>query len=201
MKREPVASDVLSDVPEGGSVTDWISALRHGDQQAIEPIWNSYFPRLVRYARTVLGKIRSRYADEEDAALSALATFWQRFQVGQFPDVQDRESLWKLLSLITVRKIRRYQENERAIKRGSGTTPIKFSGDWHEVGQVTTSSLDLEAQELLEILADDQLRSIALLKLMEYTNPEIAASLEISLRSVERKLRLIRTIWLETIGE
>ena len=196
-----MGTDAVSDVSEGGSVTDWISALRHGDPQAIEPIWNSYFPRLVRYARKVLGKIRSRYADEEDAALSALATFWHRFQAGQFPNIHDRQSLWKLLSLITVRKIRRYQENEQAIKRGQGITPTKFSGNWEEIGEVTTSSLDIEAQELLEVLADDQLRSIALLKLMEYTNPEIASSLEISLRSVERKLRLIRTLWLESIGE
>ena len=194
-------SEVITDVPEGGSVTDWISALRHGDQQAIEPIWNSYFPRLVRYARKVLGKVRSRYADEEDAALSALATFWQRFQAGQFPNIQDRESLWKLLSLITVRKVRRYQENEQAIKRGIGISPTKFSGDCDQIGEVNTSSLDAEAQELLEALADDELRSIALLKLMEFTNPEIASNLEISLRSVERKLRLIRTIWLEAIGE
>ena len=194
-------SEVITDVPEGGSVTDWISALRHGDQQAIEPIWNSYFPRLVRYARKVLGKVRSRYADEEDAALSALATFWQRFQAGQFPNIQDRESLWKLLSLITVRKVRRYQENEQAIKRGRGISPTKFSGDCDQIGEVNTSSLDAEAQELLEALADDELRSIALLKLMEFTNPEIASNLEISLRSVERKLRLIRTIWLEAIGE
>lgn len=196
-----VSDDAASYVQDGGSVTACIAALRQGDQQAIEPIWNSYFPRLVNYARTVLGRFRSRFADEEDAALSALATFWQRFAAGQFPNLRDREGLWKLLSLITVRKVRRYQEAERTAKRGGGANVTNYSGDWDELGEVSTDSLDREAEELLEILVDDELRSIALLKLMECTNPEIAEQLGISLRSVERKLRLIRTIWLESIGE
>lgn len=193
--------NTASHIEDGGSVTAWIAALRHGDQQAIEPIWNSYFPRLVNYARTVLGRFRSRFADEEDAALSALATFWQRFAAGQFPSLQDREGLWKLLSLITVRKIRRYQEAERAAKRGGGASVTNYAGNWDEIGKISTDSLDHEAEELLEILMDDELRSIALLKLMEFTNSEIADQLGISLRSMERKLRLIRTVWLESIGE
>jgi DNA-directed RNA polymerase specialized sigma24 family protein len=53
---------------------------------------------------------------------------------------------------------------------------------------------------LLELLDDPQLedlklRLVALMKMQGYTNVEIAAKLGCALRSVERKLRLIRTQW------
>jgi DNA-directed RNA polymerase specialized sigma24 family protein len=47
----------------------------------------------------------------------------------------------------------------------------------------------------MESLPDADLRSIALLKLMGYTNQEVAADLGCSIRRIERKLALIRTIW------
>ena len=149
----------------------------------------------------VLGRIERPVADEEDAALSALATFWERVQVGEFPNIQNRESLWKLLSLITARKIRRYDEREQAAKRGGSVSSIQIVEGLDEIGRISTSSLDLEAQELLETLGNDELRSIAVLKLMEHTNSEIADQLKMALRTVERKLRLIRTVWLEAIQE
>ena len=51
-----------------------------------------------------------------------------------------------------------------------------------------------EYERLLNFLDDDQ-RAIAVAKLEGLTNPEIAARLDRSLRTVERKLQLIRGIW------
>ena len=199
--RTDATTEASGDMSDRGSVSEWISAIRLGDRHAIERVWDAYFPRLVRYARVVLGRIERPVADEEDAALSALATFWERVQVGEFPNIQNRESLWKLLSLITARKIRRYDEREQAAKRGGSVSSIQIVEGLDEIGRISTSSLDLEAQELLETLGNDELRSIAVLKLMEHTNSEIADQLKMALRTVERKLRLIRTVWLEAIQE
>ena len=49
-----------------------------------------------------------------------------------------------------------------------------------------------EVREMLDGLGDEVLRQIAILKLEGYTNPEVAQRLNIALRSVERKLLLIR---------
>ena len=51
-----------------------------------------------------------------------------------------------------------------------------------------------EVREMLEGL-DEPLQKIAMKKLEGYTNQEISANLRISLRSVERKLQLIRQKW------
>jgi DNA-directed RNA polymerase specialized sigma24 family protein len=55
-----------------------------------------------------------------------------------------------------------------------------------------------EFQALLDRLEDDTLRSVACYKLEGYTNGEIAARLQYTDRTVERKLALIRRVWEET---
>lgn len=58
-----------------------------------------------------------------------------------------------------------------------------------------------EFQLLLGRLADDRLREIALLKLEGHTHEEISARLECSVRSVNRRLTLIRRTWEATAQE
>jgi DNA-directed RNA polymerase specialized sigma24 family protein len=57
-----------------------------------------------------------------------------------------------------------------------------------------------ESQRLLGSLGDTELESVALWKMEGFTNQEIAGKLACGLRSVERKLRLIRTIWAQEIA-
>ena len=52
-----------------------------------------------------------------------------------------------------------------------------------------------ECGRLLERLDNPELRSVALRKVEGYTTEEIAAQLGCGLRTVERRLRLIRSIW------
>ncbi len=52
--------------------------------------------------------------------------------------------------------------------------------------------------ELLGALSDDTLRRVATWKLEGYSNEEIAEKLGCSLRSVERKLALIRQQWIDS---
>jgi DNA-directed RNA polymerase specialized sigma24 family protein len=58
-----------------------------------------------------------------------------------------------------------------------------------------------ESQRLLERLGDDELRAVALWKMEGYSNEEIARRLDCGLRSVGRKLRVIRAIWAQEAGE
>src|SRR5205085_11610217 len=54
-----------------------------------------------------------------------------------------------------------------------------------------------ECRRLLGRLNDAALQSLALLKMEGYTNGELAARLGCGQRTIERKLRLIRTLWKE----
>ena len=53
-----------------------------------------------------------------------------------------------------------------------------------------------EYRRLFGSLADESLRVVALLKLEGHSNEEIARSLDCGLRTVERKLEVIRKRWI-----
>src|SRR6516162_5683836 len=88
----------------GGSVTHWIGRLRAGDQAAAQPLWQLYFRRLVGLARKRLQGAPRRAVDEEDVALSAFDSFYRGAERGRFPNLADRDCLWRLLVVITCRK-------------------------------------------------------------------------------------------------
>ena len=65
---------------------------------------------------------------------------------------------------------------------------------------MTRPSSPTSWRDLFARLDDVMLRVIAFQKLQGMTSDEIAASLEVSRRTVDRKLRLIRAIWEEESG-
>jgi RNA polymerase sigma factor (sigma-70 family) len=193
-----------------GSVTQWIGLLQAGDPAAAQHLWECYFERLVRLARKRLGGGRRQAADEEDVALSAFDSFCRGAGDGRFPKLSDRHNLWALLVLITARKSVDLIRHERRKKRGGGAvrgesalatpdaSPTVLPGLEQVAGREPTPEFAAQlAEEFQRLLAklSAELRSLALWKLEGYTNAEIAAKLGCVEGTVERKLRVIRTIW------
>src|SRR5262245_65777705 len=87
-----------------GSVTRCLTALRGGDTAAAQPLWERYHRELVNLARQKLRSARRREADEEDVVQSAFHSFFQGVARGRFPQLRDRDNLWRLLVVITARK-------------------------------------------------------------------------------------------------
>jgi DNA-directed RNA polymerase specialized sigma24 family protein len=152
-----------------------------------------------------------RAADEEDVALIAFASFCHHAARGKFPQLADRDDLWRLLVTVTSRKALHLRRDEKRPKRGGGAVRslADLSGGSAEEKALLEQILDREptpayaalvaeeSRRLLERLDDAQLRSIALYKLEGHTNEEIAAKLGYERVTVQRKLRLIRQIWAE----
>ena len=98
------------------SVSHWIGQLRAGDPVAAQHLWEGYFRRLVGLVRGKLQSLPSRAADEEDVALSAFASFCRGVEGGRFPQLSDRDDLWRLLVTITARKALHLARDERSQK-------------------------------------------------------------------------------------
>jgi hypothetical protein len=104
-----------------GSITAWIDQLRAGDPAAAQPLWQGYFQRMVGLARQKLrGRLRTAMAGAEDVALSAFDSFCRGAEQGRFPQLADRDDLWRLLFVITERKAIDLVKHENAIRRGGG---------------------------------------------------------------------------------
>jgi DNA-directed RNA polymerase specialized sigma24 family protein len=191
-------------MPSPGSVTVWIAALKAGDAQAAQQLWNSYYQKLVCQARRKpLGRPRA-VADEQDVALSAFDSFCRGAAQDRFPRLDDRDDLWQLLMLLTARKANRLLKHERRQKRGGGLVR-HFSALADERDVVTimgpeptpafAAQLAEEFRARLDALGNAELRAMALAKMEGYTNDEIAARLGVVERTVARRLRLIRKLW------
>src|SRR5262245_26456883 len=101
-----------------GSVSRWLGGLQEGDDGAIRQLWDRYFHRLIALARARLRSAPLRAADEEDVALSAFDSFCRQAEQGRFPNLADRESLWRVLAVITTRKAAHQMRDEARLKRG-----------------------------------------------------------------------------------
>jgi DNA-directed RNA polymerase specialized sigma24 family protein len=198
-------------VASSRSVSHWIGQLRAGDQVAAQHLWESYFRRLVGLARGKLQSLPRRAADEEDVALSAFASFCRGAQGGRFPQLADRDDLWRLLVTITARKALHLARDERSQKRGGGSVRDEAALGDRDGSAAKDAALDEflgreptpafaaqvaeECQRLLDSLGDADLRTIAVWKMEGYTTEEIAAKVRRAPRTVERKLDLIRRRW------
>ena len=89
-------------MPSDESVSIWLAELKVGDEAAVQKLWDRYFARLVGVARRILQSTPRRAADEEDVALSAFKSFCLRAAEDKFPQLDDRDDLWKILMTVSV---------------------------------------------------------------------------------------------------
>ena len=188
----------------------WLAAATNGDSIAAQQLFQRVFQQLVQLARMKLMPAARRAMDEEDVALSAFDSFLRGAKEGRFPKLNDRHDLWKILVTIVLRKAHGQNKREGRQKRGGGDLRGESvfvgklkNGDPGGIEQFATDNATPEMAAMLHeelearigLLADPKLRELALLKLEGYTNLEIASKFDCSLRSIERKLELIRDKW------
>jgi DNA-directed RNA polymerase specialized sigma24 family protein len=195
----------------GDSVTGWIESLKAGEDAAAEKLWRRYFEDLVRLARDRLRGVPKAAADEEDAALDAFDSFVRGVACGRYPLLGDRNDLWRLLVVITQRKVLNQALHERRRKRGGGKVVCLRSHEGADhptdeavclAGAMPTPEFAAlvadQCRSLMALLRDDSLRKVVLLRMEGHSNEEIASLLGCSLRTVARKIEIIRRTW---VGE
>jgi DNA-directed RNA polymerase specialized sigma24 family protein len=202
-------------MPDNPSITQWLQGVQAGDQDAAQQLWARYFQKLVRLACNKLPSHMCREFDEEDIALSAFRSFFAGVEEQRFPQLNDRNDLWRLLVVITRRKATAYVRRATRQKRGGGEVQGESEvapADVDDtdcgldalVSEEPTPAFAAEAAEeyhrLLSCLGDESFRTIAVLKMQGYTVEEIAARTSSTRRTIERRLQIIRKKWLGAVG-
>jgi DNA-directed RNA polymerase specialized sigma24 family protein len=190
-----------------GSVTRWVDLLQAGDNEAVQPLWERYFHRLVGLARKKLQDSPRRAADAEDVALSAFDSFCRHAQEGHFPQLADRDSLWRILVVMTARKAAHLLRDEARQKRGgaavvhgeadtsAGESSIFEQVFSREPTPELAACMAEEYRRLLDALADKELEAVVIGRMEGYTIEEIATKLGYAPRSIKRKLQMVRSLW------
>jgi DNA-directed RNA polymerase specialized sigma24 family protein len=194
------------------SVTRWLQQLKQGDREAVGPLWERYFTRLVQLVRTRFPRTpTTAAASAEDAALDAFVSFCRRAEEDGFAHLFDRDDLWQILVVLAFRKRCNQIQYERRKRRrpagGQVHVASALEPDGGKAGALFTNMLSREPEpelvvqaaeecrRLLAELGDEQLRQVALWKVEGCTNEEIAAKLGRAVSTVERKLARIRCLW------
>jgi DNA-directed RNA polymerase specialized sigma24 family protein len=197
-----------------GSVTIWIDGIKEGEDSAAQyAIVNRYWAKLEALARKYL---RDKYPlggihDENDALNRAFDTLFRRAKANRFPELNDRDDLWRLMVAITIRKVQKGIRADRSRKRGGGD--VVTLGELASVDDLRDSLIvDAEPSpedaigaveeinRLLNKLANNNLRTIALLKWEGLTDEEIAIRLNRNRRWVVRQKALIRQAWIDELS-
>ncbi len=194
-----------------GSVSVWLKKIPTNDQEAFTKLWERYFHKLVSYAKQRLHNRLRIVSDEEDIALSAFNCFYQNAVQGRFPKLDDRDDLWNILVILTKRKLYDHIEHQSAKKRNwqktvhGLTTPASEGSDKPLLLQIIeegptpefASEMAENFNRLIEALGEEKYQKVAILKLEGYSNAEIAGQIQRMERTVTRRLKSIRKIWLK----
>lgn len=181
-----------------------------GDAEAAARLWKHFHHVLLQHARAKLGSRPDRAGDEEDVVLSAFDCFFRGAAAGRFDRLKGRDELRNLLVKITTEKALDRRRRAHRQKRGGGAVRgesaflslgpnVGHCGIGHVPGSEPTPEdtavLVEEYRRLLACLGDPELRQIAVMRLEEYRVLEIAQELGCSVRTVKRRLALIRKKW------
>jgi RNA polymerase sigma factor (sigma-70 family) len=190
------------------SILLFVNQIREGNERAAAEVWDRYFQDLVRVARQKLAAHRDPAADEEDAAQSALKSFFVAARKGRFPDLRDSQGLWRLLSEMTRRKainlIRRATSKKRGGGKVQGESAVHGLSDSDPFGLSLVPGQDptpefaaIVAESITNLMdrLEPSLQSVVVLKMEGWTNKEIAGILDCSVATIERRLQLIRKRW------
>lgn len=193
------------------SVSILLQQLKHGDEDASGEIWKRYINRLVPLARHKLAGLRSAVVDEEDILVSVFDRFFKAAEGEQFARLNDRHDLWQVLLLLTERRVADQYRKSHAQKRGGGNVAgladvnpndsmaadnLMELADKGPTPEFAASFAD-QLEVAMERIQESTTREVAIFRMEGYGTKEIAEKLQISLSSVERKLRMIRSIWEE----
>jgi DNA-directed RNA polymerase specialized sigma24 family protein len=159
-------------------------------------LWEHFFAEMMIYARKRLRAMHAARgpADEEDAAARAFMKVCRGIERGQLK-LASRVDFTRVLRSATAREVLTILGRARATAGRSDDEVI--------LGQLVDPALapDLlllafdACQRLLELLQTDELRQVALWKLIGHTNEAIAVKLGRSTATVERSLSQIRQTW------
>ncbi len=176
------------------SVVDLMARLRTGEDAAAREVFARFTNRLVGLARSHLDGRLARKVDPEDVVQSAYKSFFVRQRDGEL-DIGSWDSLWGLLTVITVRKCADKAEHFKAGKRDMSREANQPTDSSPALWQLAVDRepspeeavyLAEAVEELFRVIDDPDERAILELSLQGYSATEISEKLGRAERSVRR---------------
>jgi RNA polymerase sigma-70 factor (ECF subfamily) len=177
--------------------TDLMCRLDDGDPDAARVVFDRYARRLVGLAAAHLPRALAPKLDPEDVVQSVFKSFFARHADSRFC-LERWDSLWSLLTVLTVRKcghrVKHFRAARRDVRREEDSPPAP--SPIAETASPTPTPVEaiLLAETLAELLRDlsHSQRAIVRLRLEGYTVEEISERAGCTERTAYRVLEKVR---------
>jgi RNA polymerase sigma-70 factor, ECF subfamily len=191
------AMDTVPQPATPPSVTDksLLRRLAAGQDTAADALYRRYAARIRSLARSRLPEHLTARADPDDVVQSVFRAFFTSAKRGLY-QVPDGESLWGLLAVVTVNKVRSLHDHHAAARRDARLT-VPFGRT--DVPILESDLMEVAVRDVLDHLSAAE-RAAVELRLEGYEVSEIAGRCGRSKRAVERSLQKARTHLTELLG-
>ncbi len=181
------------------SFADLLDRLRRDDEQAARQLFRRFAGRLIGLARSRLDERLRGKADPEDVMQSVFKSFFARLGGGQY-ELDSWDSLWSLLTVITLRKCgyrtRHFRAGRRDVRREQPPPDAEDpAADWQALAREPSPDEAAVLGETVEQLLrglDERERAVVELSLQGYKAPEIGPRVGVAERSVYRVLERVK---------
>ena len=180
------------------SFSDLLTQLHGCNDEAAERIFHRFAGQLIALARSHLQQGLQRKLDPEDVLQSVFRSFFRRHQAGQF-HLDSWDSLWGILTVMTLRKCGHLKEYFQAARRDVRREEQNSGEAMQSLGSICAREpTPEEAAQLTDLLEhvlrdfDERERNIISLHLQGYTHAEIAGEVARAERTVRRTVARAR---------
>lgn len=173
--------------------TDHSLALRvkDGDQDAAHVLYKRYVQRVFGLVDSKLGAKLRATTDAEDIVQSVFRSMFRGVQAGNY-EVEPGSTLWNLLAVISLTKLRRRAHHQTAQRRDvDRLVSLQTVADGEAMDMSTDEFLEICVRETMQKLRPSD-RKILSLRIQGFTLTEISEQTSLSCRTIARRLRTSR---------
>jgi hypothetical protein len=187
-----------------GSITRLVQSISDQPDESIRALWRRFDEECRNAAKRSVSSKLQRSVDSDQIAIDAFYCFCRKVAEGAYPDLQDREAIWKLLSTLIHQEAGNQVRKELRAKRGGGDrrgesvfidTPGGLAA--HHSHEETPDSLALSSEQIANMFAalPEELRLVAEWKAEGESNVTIARRLGCDPATIKYRLDKIARLW------
>jgi RNA polymerase sigma-70 factor, ECF subfamily len=175
-----------------------IARLRRGDNQAASEFYDRYVKRVFGLVHQQMSGRLHAVAQPEDIVQSVFKSIFRGLTTGDY-DAPESGSLWRLMAIVAVNKVRQNARRRLAGKRDTRRTQYLVELESFEAkSSGTPEEFELAIREAIEGLKPFE-QEVVVLRVQGFTVEDISNELNRSRRGIERALQKIRESLLQTL--
>jgi RNA polymerase sigma-70 factor (ECF subfamily) len=168
-----------------------VQRIREGDDDAATLFYERYAGRVMGFVQTQASGRLKQQVEPEDLVQSIFKSVFRGMESRGY-DAPQGGTLWQLIAVVAIHKVRKNAARRNAAKRDARRTQSLDSVDDINGSETeSTQEMELAVREAITSLSAQE-QAVVNLRLQGYSVEEIAEKLERSQRTVERRLQQAR---------